>query len=55
VVLKGHSNTVNSIAAITIANNDDNYRTVISSSSADSTVRIWERIGLNGNNIVIVK
>ncbi|KAK3739827.1 hypothetical protein QZH41_009079, partial [Actinostola sp. cb2023] len=41
-VLRGHTNTVNSIAAITITN-DNKHRTIVCSSSADSNVKIWER------------
>ena len=49
-ILEGHEGAVNSVAAMTIqvSNNNADMKTIIVSASADSSVRIWERIGSGG-------
>ncbi|XP_073239641.1 elongator complex protein 2-like [Porites lutea] len=46
-ILEGHEGAVNSVAAMTIqvSKNNADMKTIIVSASADSSVRIWERIG----------
>ncbi|XP_068708874.1 elongator complex protein 2-like isoform X1 [Montipora foliosa] len=53
-VLEGHQGAVNSVAGINIpSSNKEEQRTVITSASADSTVRIWERKGAEDHFICL--
>lgn len=56
-ILEGHEGAVNSVAAMTIqvSNNNADMKTIIVSASADSSVRIWERIGSGAGGMITMK